>query len=429
MLRVIRSEPSLPLLLQRFVGERSGASAVMVGFALAGMLGLAGLGTEGANWYVTKRTMQGAADGAAYGAALAAPVTSVYTTEAKAIAATYGFVDQQAGVTVTVNNPPKSGNYTSDPSAIEVIIQQPKTRLLSAFYLASNPIIAARAVALRGSGADCILALSQTASGAVSGGGTTNVDLVKCGIADNSDSPTAMSLTGGASITADSANVVGDISTSSNSTLTTVSNAPVTGARPVQDPYATVQIPSYSGCDYKNWSPIHGSPSYDAGGGVKVVCGGVKINAGSTLTLSDGIFIIDGGSLDVAGGATLIINNATIVLTSSSGNNYGSVTINGGATVTATAPTTGAMAGIAFFQDRNAPSNVTDNFNGGSGQNITGAIYMPSQTVSYTGGASTGSQCTQVIGNVVTLSGNSTVQSNCAGTGVKTIASLPKQVE
>jgi Flp pilus assembly protein TadG len=413
---------------RHLLADHSGASAVMVALAITGLIGFTGLGTEAANWYVTQRSMQGAADAAAYGAALAGSGSSIYTAEAKSIAASYGFVDQQGGVTVAVNNPPLSGNYASNSAAIEVIVSQPQPRLLSRLYLTADPTIASRAVALRGAGPDCVLALDPTASGAISAGGTTNVDLIKCGIADDSNNGSAMSLTGGGSITANSAAIVGGLSESNGGTLTTVSAPPQTGANVVPDPYQYVQIPAYSGCTYNNLPPVHGAVAINANGGVDVFCNGVTINGGGTLTLQDGIFIIDRGSLSVAGGATLNLVNASIVLTSSSGSNWGTVTINGGATVNATAPTSGAMAGIAFFQDRNAPSG-TDNFNGGSSQAITGALYFPSQTVDYTGGVATGSGCTQVIADQVSFSGNSAMESNCAGTGVRTIASLPKQVE
>ena len=63
-------------------------------------MGLAGLGTEAASWYFTKRTMQGAADAGAAtaAAALAAGAPSAtLATEAKSIAAgMFGFQREDA---------------------------------------------------------------------------------------------------------------------------------------------------------------------------------------------------------------------------------------------------------------------------------------------------------------------------------------------
>jgi len=430
-----------PQARRSLAGDESGATAVVIGLVATAFLGFVGLGSEIGLWYTTQRTMQGAADGAAYSSAMAyaAGATCVTTSAAtqgcvvaaKTVVAKYGFIDGQSGDSVIVNRPPASGNYTSDATAVEVIVQHPENMLLSSLFLGSRPTFSARAVATPGSGDNCVLALDKTVSGAISAGGTTNVNLVKCGISDDSDSASAFSVGGGASVTADSASIVGGLSTSNNGTLTTVSNpTPVTGAPPIADPYADVDVPSYSGCDVNNMPPVHGTVTIDANGGIKVLCSGVTVNAGGTLTLQNGIFILDQGSLSVAGGATLNLVNATLILTNDSGNanKWGTISISGGATVNATAPTSGTTSGLAFFVDRNAPA-ATEQFNGGSSQNITGAIYAPSATISYTGGVATGSGCTQIVGDQVVFTGNSAVESNCTGKGTRNIARKTALVE
>ena len=121
----------------------------------------------------------------------------------------------------------------------------------------------------------------------------------------------------------------------------------------------------------------------------------------------------------MSGGSTFnATGGVTIVLTSSTGSNYATADISGGTYVNITAPASGPTAGLAFFQDRNAPSNGTDSFSGGATQNITGAIYFPNQDVNYSGGTATGgSQCTQLIAYTMTFSGGSTFNNNCAGVG------------
>ncbi|HUJ98286.1 MAG TPA: pilus assembly protein TadG-related protein [Stellaceae bacterium] len=378
MLRVAEVDRSSPLLLtlcRRLAADRGGASAVIVGLAITVLLGLAGLGTEGASWYVSKRTMQGAADAAAYGAALAGTVN--YVTEAKAIAASHGFVDQTAGVSVAVNNPPLSGNYTNNSSAVEVVIQQPQARLLSNFYLANDPTIATRAVVLRGVGPDCVLALNGTASADAFVNGTTDVNLIKCGLAVNSNSASALDIVGSAQINADSASVVGGIS--GNGTLTTV-NGTFTGAAAVPDPYANVQIPDYQSLPCTAL-PVNGQTidASQVAGGIVRFCASLSLTGHETITLENGIFILDGGSLSV-NNSTLNLINATIVLTSSNGSNYGTVSIHGGATINATAPTTGPMAGIAFYQDRNAPAGTNNDFSGGTPRTSRAQSIFPAKS-------------------------------------------------
>src|SRR5579875_453246 len=184
-------------------------------------------------------------------------------------------------------------------------------------------------------------------------------------------------------------------------------------------------IPSYSGCNQTNYSLAPNTTATIAPG---VYCGGMNIQG--NLTLQPGTYIIDGGNFTVNAQAAITGTGVTIILTSSSGTNYGTVTINGGATVSLTAPAAGAAAGvpgIALWIDRNAPlatdylnggSNQNINgviympsqqvsFKGGSNQNINGVIYMPSQQVSFNGGSSQATTCLQLIALSVTFSGNS----------------------
>jgi len=137
--------------------------------------------------------------------------------------------------------------------------------------------------------------------------------------------------------------------------------------------------------------------------------------------MNPGVYIIDRGSLQMAGGATLQGTGVTIVLTSSTGANYADATINGGATLKITAPTTGATAGLAIFGDRNMPTSNTYKFNGGDNQIIGGAVYIPKGTLQYAGGNTTDTNCTQVIGDTVSFVGNSVLKINCGGSGTKPI--------
>jgi Flp pilus assembly protein TadG len=413
----------------RFWRDQSGATATLIGFSIMALVGMAGLATETGVGYVQKRNMQGAADAAAFGAGLAnAAGATAYTAEAKAAAANFGFIDQVAGVTVAVNKPPTVGNFTANTDAIEVLIQQPKTRMFSALFTDAPLTISARAVVLTNPGAPaCVLALNSGANVDLLANGSTNVNLRGCGLAVNSTGGSALNIVGGAVITADSASIVGGIS--GNGTLNTLSPA-VTGASPTQDPYQDVEMPPYSGCNQTGYSQVSQSTqSVDAAGGTYVYCNGLSLGSGSSLTLSNGTFFIDRGSLSVSGQASLTINNATVVLTSSTGMNYATVSISGGATVTATAPTSGALAGLTFFQDRAAPQGGTNSFAGGATQNIDGVLYFPKQLVTFRGGTTTGAGCTQIVADQVTFNGNAVLNSDCTGRNIRTITSPPKLVE
>jgi hypothetical protein len=163
-----------------------------------------------------------------------------------------------------------------------------------------------------------------------------------------------------------------------------------------------------------------------------------------------GVYTIVGGQLSIASNATVDATaGVTFVLTGNNslapGAGYATVKINGGATLNLIAPSTGPTAGLAFWQDANAPfaANATcgngkaqNNITGNLNQKITGAIYFPNQSVCYNGNSSTTlgapGSCTQLIARTLDFIGNSTIRGDtmsCGGTGITAISTpTPKLV-
>jgi hypothetical protein len=406
-------------------GNCAGAAAIFLALALAGLVGMAGLGTEAASWYFTKRAMQGAADSGAATAAAAmaagAP-SSTYPVEAKSVVAGYNFVDGVHGTEVAVNSPPQSGEYSGNSIGVEVVISQPQTRLLSALFLSNEPRISVRAVALAmfsHSGQGCVEALDPTAAGGVTIAGSTALNFPGCSLYVNSSSSTALTLNGGATMNAASAYIVGGI----NGTGLTTSNGTYTGVNPVLDPYANVAVPAYSGCDQNNYNVNSGASEtlQPGASGIYVFCNGLALTGGSSLTLGAGTYIIDRNNLSISGNSTLTATaGATIILTSSTNANCATAKIESNAHVSITAPTSGALAGVAFYQDRACTDSKSNSIAGGATQNIVGAIYFPSQSVNDSGGSPIGgAQCTQLVALTITFTGGSIFNNNCAGVGTR----------
>src|SRR5262249_31446585 len=112
---------------------------------------------------------------------------------------------------VTMNNPPTSGAYTSDTTAVEAIVEQDApaffTRMpIVGMGLTSLPV-RARAVAKQGFSTACIYALDPTAKSALNFGGNATMNL-GCGAVSESSDPKSIdissnvniSLTNGASL-------------------------------------------------------------------------------------------------------------------------------------------------------------------------------------------------------------------------------------
>jgi hypothetical protein len=401
---------SLSFGVRNLLNDQRGTIAVMTGLSATVLVGFAALAIDVASWQVAQHSMQGAADSAAYSAGVAynRGDGTDFHTQGKGIAAAQGFVDGQNGATVAVNQPPTLGSYTGTATAIEVIIQQPQPRFFAGFFLSSNPTVSARAVAtISGSGA-CILALDPSANQAISVTGSATINSPGCDIVANSSSANAFSMGGSSTVTTPCLAVGGNASVTSGLTLTQCAN-PITNAPPVGDPYALVPQPTPSGSCL---TVPHGS------GAVTLVagnyCSGIHITGGQSATFGPGVYTVSGGDLKIEGSAT----GTGVTFFVAAGN---ATTINGGGTVSFTAPTTGTYAGIAFFGDRAGSTSTDNKINGGSNNTITGAVYYPTQSLTFAGGSATGSDCTQLVADKITVTGSSYFKSACTGDGMAQI--------
>jgi hypothetical protein len=296
-----------------------------------------------------------------------------------------------------------------------VIIREPQTRLLSVLFDSGPLSIRARAVAVGMGGKGCVIALDPTASGAATVQGTAAVELDGCSLYDNSASATALATGGSGTLKAESISIVGGLA---NTTGITTTDGIATGQPPASDPYADATYGGFTGCDKTNLN-VKSDLTIDPG----VYCNGIQVNSGATLTLNPGIYYFDQGEFKVNGGATVNGAGVTLVFTSSNGRNYASATINGGANVNLSAPTSGPTAGIVLFGDRNMTADTAFKLNGGSTELFDGAIYLPKADVSFAGGASSTNGCLQLIANKVTFVGNANFAVNCEGKGTRAIAS------
>jgi hypothetical protein len=412
-----------PGALRRVRRDEGGATAVITAICLTMLVGFVGLGTEVGMWYAERRAMQTAADAAALGAGFDmfknGKNSNTTVAAGEADAARNGFTNGVNNVTVTINKPPTLGSYAGKSNAVEAILTKQRATLFSSLFTAQSVNIEVRSVATtKFIGVYCILALAAHENGALLFTGTADVLLKNCGINVNSDDAGGALTSKGASVVgATYADIVGGISQSNNSELNV--GKITTGADAIDDPYANLNVPTGTGCDYTNFKV---GPSENKSLSPGRYCGGILIQG--TAYFSAGKYIIAGGTLDIRSSAHVTsdtVNGITIFLTNNGGS-YANVNINGSAGVSLTAATSGDYKGIAIFQDRNAPvvnSGSPNTFNGGSNLNITGAIYIPKQLVVYNGGNTTNGVCTRIVAYMISFAGTSGLNTDCGyGFGV-----------
>jgi Flp pilus assembly protein TadG len=453
------------------IADRGGNIAILTALMLPVLVGACGLGSEVAYWFYSARAMQNAADSAAVAAATNG--SSSYATEAQAVMSLYGYQNGAGEVTVSASNaaacPAGGSNCYSvtitklTPLFLSQIVGFKGTTTVNG--VPYTRLTATATAAIEANGDACVLVLDPTGNAMSTTGGNTT--LSNCDLQVNSNSSDALTTTGGV-ITASGINVVGGYSQTGGKLTPT----PTTGAPPISDPYAGLYAQNNVASIGSQSQPctttaaktfVGGSGSLAAGN----YCGGISVTgstvtftpgpnnqyngvtiSGGTVTLAPGIYnglSITGGKVNLLPGTYVITagtgetgetseppvftglsntggqlsgTGVTFVLTNNDdGGSYATASLTGG-TTNLTAPTSGAWAGMLFYQDPTTPENSAK-FTGGN-STYTGTLYFPTQSMNYTGG-SNNSTCTQIVTYELTLTGGSTIGSSCTGTGVQAI--------
>jgi Flp pilus assembly protein TadG len=403
-------------------------------FVLIGFLALA---VDVGMLWTQRRHMQTAADAAAVAAAVALREGDNVTSAGQSAATINSFTNGASSVTVTINNPPSAGAYAGNASYVEAVVEQPQPTFFLRALGYDTVDISTRAVSGTINGPACMYALDPTDSKAFSESGGTSSIVANCGLLVKSTSTDGLDVSGGGTLEASSIGVVATAYTNSSSTI---SPTPVTKIAPFGDPLAGVAEPSVGTCTPSTVSG-HG---YTSTGGDTIsqgtYCGGIIVSGGKTLNLNPGTYVLLGGGLQVSGTSNLIGSGVTFFNTVwmsddpltdkvGSATNYKPIVFSGGSATNLTAPSSGSLQGILFFQDRNLPSGDTgpsgpqNTISGGSGAVITGAMYFPSTPLYFSGGSSVIPLNAILIGDIINISGGTHLSSDYSSIGGSPIKS------
>jgi hypothetical protein len=251
------------------------------------------------------------------------------------------------------------------------------------------------AAIFKGSGGGCVYVLNPTASGAwTQSGGTFSTG---CGIDINSNSGSALLMSGGTIALTGGANVsiVGHKLSSGGNVTFAGGGSLLTNQTAVADPITGLVAPTAGSCV--------ANPGYSGGSGAipsGTYCSSLSISGG-TWTLS-GTYNFTSGSFAMAGGnVTTAAGGATFYFAPA---NSGTFAYSGG-TLLLNSPTSGSLAGFAIWKDTVTPNSAS--ISGGL-QTINGIIYMPHTALAYSGG-STPVQQTIVV-DTIAMSGGAISQ-------------------
>lgn len=419
--------------------DKRGNALVIAAAALPLVIGAAGLASDTIEWTLWKRQLQRAADSAAF-AGVYAKVQGAGVNDAVSHDLTY---NSHVGITTTTvtSNPPTSGSYTTDNYAVRVALSVSKRLSFSGMFMSSAPTITASATAtIVPSGEYCVISLENTSVTGITATGNADVDM-GCGMITNSTSLTAAVATGSSDVVASPIAAVGGIPASTHWGSGTVL-MPFTLAE--ADPFASINPPtSFPSGNCPNLtvnsnntlSTLVAGSDYKAMGTNELCIGNLTVRG--TLTLpSNSVIVLDGGSIDFGAQSNVTCSGCTFVLTNrntSSTASIGNVNINAGANLNLSAPGTSATGdalyykGLLMYQDRRAQDGTNagnqSQINGNATSFLQGAMYFPSQQVTFNGTAGMTTNCLQLVARRVYYSGNMHISNSCpANSGANAFA-------
>src|ERR1700728_2012968 len=282
--------------------------------------------------------------------------------------------------------------------------------------------------------APCLYALDTSAQGSFSISGSTSISTLCSAVVESSGSE-AFEMSGTEIFYMQNSAQVGVVGGWELSGQTKIVNQS-TGQteQPVKisspgDPLAFLPIPTSStiiGKTPTSYDMNNKPPSNTLSPGI--YCGGLTVGNtnGATFTMSPGTYIMAGGGLTLNSLAVVSGSGVTVYNTSSSSASWGcsgsysykAITISGQATVTMSAPSKGALAGVVLFGDRVGCSSVgscQDQINGSSTTTLNGAMYFKSDTLLFTGSTSNG--CMMAVADKININGNASFAiTGCTGT-------------
>jgi len=398
----------------------------MFGVSALVVIGFVGLGTEVGTWYLVRRETQNVADAAAIAGILATNNAADPNAAVQAVATANGFTDGASTSlgTVSVATTPYLNYIPVSPSTYECVLAPPNTTcpavgvavsevvapLISGLFGGTGITVGAKSVAWLWPVNACALAL--TGDLAVTG----TVRAPGCGLASNANDSTAINLTGG-SLTALTVAAVGGCTPDAACAAPPLVKPAAPYHPPTTNPYAIADaatLPSFSTCtapplpdSFGNINPLK---PYETNGNV-AYCG-LTIDGFTTKTVTlqaPGTYFFYNSSLTMTGGTLQCQfcsgTTGVSVVFLGSGGLIGTLNIGAGATVSTinagTNTTFPPLGGIVFYGRGTSPVNVS--LQTAAPGPLDGAIYFPNAALTFTGNATTVSNCISLVAASMTL--------------------------
>ena len=383
-------------LLRQLLHNVGGNIAVTFSLTLPVLLGATGLAVDSAAFYNQQSHMQGVADTTALAVAkelhLFAGQTDMLQaagrSRAETMLAETGFGDRPHTTAVTLD---------SEGGHVAVTIAMPTEGFLPPEIWGDNPMVVTAHARTYGQVKLCVLGLNETDGDTISADNDAQVMAPDCAIQSNSTDPSGMR--------AKNDSVVTSIfnCTSGGYDGSGFSPQPQTDCPALPDPLESRLPPGVGGCDFLDFKAEKGEATIMPGH----YCGGLKISNSAIVTAEPGIYVISGGKLEVGNDAELHGVDVGFYFA----DDAATLVFKDEAVIELAAPREGPMAGILFYEDRDAPPERNFEFSSNDARKLLGTIYLPRGRFKVGGGAQVAdvSAYTIIVANRLELDGGNLV--------------------
>ncbi|BCM82878.1 TadE/TadG family type IV pilus assembly protein [Methylobacterium indicum] len=344
--------------LRRFARDRSGAFLIAFAVALPVLMGAVSAAVEYSRLLYRKAQLQSAADAGVLAGANMLKLANA--DDASVVSITRQAIEAQAR-TPADRRSLVSAEVGDRRSSVSTVIEETVPSLMGKLLSLPSTTIMVRATAqLVGSFRLCLLALDNSAKGALDLEKRAQVTAEGCTLYSNSRSPSGIQ--GKDSATARALSICSAGGFDGSKALFTP--APITDCTPIDDPLKDRPLPSPS-YDCVILSPSANPSGKRPSGPPNIVtgvvtldpgtyCGGLRITETASVTLRPGTYVMQDGPLIVDKTANLTGQGVALYFTG----NKGGMLFDKDTTVSLTAPTGGLMAGLLIAESRTVVNPV-----------------------------------------------------------------------
>lgn len=340
----------------------------MFAISAAPLFGAIALGVDYTIIHQKTSELQEAADSAALSSTRELGIANITQDEILPIAKSYAEANFQLS---SHENIDVEANVLESGKTVEIKLSYHwKPFIAHMFDSRALPIVVtSSATSVSGSTSICVLSLNKTETKSMYMNKKSSILAPGCAIYANSKSSIGMEIDTNSKMEANAIFVSGGYELYSKLSY---SPTPITDAPQIDDPLANRAAPPFGGCDYSGYTTTE-----DATISPGVYCGGIDVGEDAILNLEPGEYIVKDGDLSVRGNASLIGENVGFYFTGISS------TFDFGVSTQAvlSAPKTGALAGILFFEDRASEAGKIFTIRSKDAEKFEGVIYLPNSTL------------------------------------------------